>query len=203
MSLAEKETDFLPILCNEVKAQLDIYDNQVDNMVSMVKSIRVVDSIGAEKALELAGSARKLKKRIEETKLSITSPHRDFVSEINCLAKKYVERLDKISLEVEQKLNDWRYVTESSALARDIASNYGDLSDPNSSFLQDTRKVEARSCTATTKDIWKYEVSDIFDVPIDYLEVSDNSVKLAIKNGVRAIPGIRIYKETVTQLRSK
>ena len=202
MGLVE-EQNFLPVLSDSVKGQLAMYDVQVDKVVMMANQIKVLDAMGAEKALEFAGEARKIKKRIEGTRLAITEPYRDFVSEINSTAKRYTERLDKVSSTIETKLTDWKYVQESNALAHDISASLEGNGDVLDLAIQDTKKIEARNCTAFERDIWKYEVADIFQVPIDYLEVNENSVKLAIKNGLRNIPGLRIYKETVTQLRSR
>jgi|WetSurMetagenome_2_1015567.scaffolds.fasta_scaffold398025_2 hypothetical protein len=44
------------------------------------------------------------------------------------------------------------------------------------------------------KDEWTFEVTSLEKVPSDYLEVNEHSIKLAIKNGLRDIPGLKIYK---------
>lgn len=201
MSLAE-EQNFLPILSDSVKGQLAMYDVQVDKVVMMANQIKVSDSIGAERALEFAGEARKIKKRIEGTRLKITEPYRDFVSEINATAKRYTERLDAVSTAIEAKLTTWKQEEAKKAAEIDLSAS---LENGDALILAttDTSKINVANCSAYDRDVWKYEVADIFQVPIDYLEVNQNSVKLAIKNGLRNIPGLRIYKETVTQLRSR
>ena len=201
MSLAE-EQNFLPILSDSVKGQLAMYDVQVDKVVMMANQIKVSDSIGAERALEFAGEARKIKKRIEGTRLKITEPYRDFVSEINATAKRYTERLDAVSTAIEAKLTTWKQEEAKKAAEIDLSAS---LENGDALILAttDTSKINVANCSAYDRDVWKYEVADIFQVPIDYLEVNQNSVKLSIKNGIRNIPGLRIYKETVTQLRSR
>lgn len=203
MSLAEKEEDaFLPILSDSVRGQLAGYDAQVEKTVYLAAKIKVEDQKSAELAIGFAGEARKMKKRIENTKLAITEPYRDFVGEINGLAKNYTERLDKVSEIIEQKLTYWK-IEESKKASEVGLSEALENGDALVLAMQDTTKLRATNCTAFERDAWKYEVADIFQVPIDYLEVNENSVKLAIKNGLRNIPGLRIYKETVTQLRSR
>ena len=208
MSLAEKESssmeeDFLPVLADSVKAQLAMYDLQVGKVVAMAEQITVVDSMGAERALEFAGEARKMKKRIEGTRLKITEPYRDFVTEINTTAKKYTERLDSVSKTVEGKLHEWKCAEDNKALAHDISASMEGCGDALDLAIQDTRKIEARNCIASTKDIWKYDIANMREIPIEYLEINDLCVKQAIKSGLRSIPGLKIYKETVTQLRSR
>ena len=48
---------------------------------------------------------------------------------------------------------------------------------------------------ATRKSKWVHEVADLTDVPLKYLTVDDKAVKAAIKEGVREIPGIKIFDE--------
>jgi hypothetical protein len=204
MSLAEKTTqeDFLPVLSDSVKEQLSMYDEQVEKTVFLASMINIEDQKSAEFAIGFAGEARKVKKRIESTKLAITEPYRDFVGEINCLAKNYTEKLDKVSEIIESKLTTWKKEEDKKASEIDLSAAL-ESGDALTLATQDNSKLRASNCTAFERDVWKYEVKDIFQVPIDYMEINENSVKLAIKNGLRNIPGLRIYKETVTQLRSR
>jgi hypothetical protein len=203
MTLPEREQEFLPALVDGIRDQLAKYNVQVNATVAMANSIDIRDQATAEMAISFAGEARKMKARIEKTKLAITEPYRDFVSDINALAKSYTERLEQVSKAVEFKLTVWKSEEHNKTLARDISAELEGSSDSFSQAIADIRKIRTKNCSAHEKDVWKYEVKDIFDVPIGYLEVNDNSVQLSIKNGVRSIPGLRIYKETVTQLRSR
>lgn len=47
-----------------------------------------------------------------------------------------------------------------------------------------------------TKELTKFEVTDLGAVPREYLELSSKAVNAAIKAGVTEIPGIRIYKDS-------
>lgn len=58
----------------------------------------------------------------------------------------------------------------------------------------------ATKLKGTTKT-WKHEVTDASQVPAEYLMVDDAKVKAAIKEGVRLIPGIRIYQDESLTLR--
>lgn len=55
--------------------------------------------------------------------------------------------------------------------------------------------------TASLRGKWVHEVTDLSLVPAPYLMVNDAAIKAAIKGGVRAIPGVRIYQETKVQVR--
>lgn len=47
---------------------------------------------------------------------------------------------------------------------------------------------------------WTFSVKKLEKVPTDYLQVNEYNIKLAIKNGLRDIPGLEIYK---TQRKTK
>lgn len=57
--------------------------------------------------------------------------------------------------------------------------------------------IKTETGTLSGREVWKWEVLEVKDVPDAYCQrlVEPNKVDLAIKNGVREIPGIRIYKD--------
>jgi hypothetical protein len=64
-----------------------------------------------------------------------------------------------------------------------------------------TRTRSLHGALAGLRETWTYEVEDIQKVPAAYLTVNDAVVKAAIKTGVRAIPGIRVFAETKAYVR--
>lgn len=57
--------------------------------------------------------------------------------------------------------------------------------------------------TITCKTNWDFEVQDEREVPREYLQVDAGAIEKAIKNGVRKIPGVRIFSFETTSLRVK
>lgn len=53
----------------------------------------------------------------------------------------------------------------------------------------------------STRKIWKHEIVSQFDVPREYTMINEQAIRSAISDGVREIPGVRIYEETVTVVR--
>ena len=62
-------------------------------------------------------------------------------------------------------------------------------------------RSETGSAAYSRKD-WTFEVQDAAQVPREYCEVSAKLIRNAVKAGIREIPGVRIYKENKTVLRS-
>ena len=48
---------------------------------------------------------------------------------------------------------------------------------------------------------WTFAVTDRNQVPNGYWTIDEDAIKTAIAEGVREIPGIRIYEEAITTFR--
>jgi len=64
-----------------------------------------------------------------------------------------------------------------------------------------TQRFEESGTQTTIVKLWKFEVIDPDVVPIQYLKPDEAKIKKAVSNGVREIPGVKIYKQE--QLRVK
>jgi len=199
MSLAE--SNYLEPVTVNVRDQLLVYEEKVQRALDLAEDIHVDDKGSAKTAMDFAIEARKMLKSIEAKRLEITGPSRAFVSEINSIAKGYTTRLEQVSDTIQHKIDLWK---------EDMRLNHKDESffceelgeDFAIDTLPDVSTLRTSGCTAYERTVWKFEILDYKEVPIDFLEVNESSVKLAIKNGVRNIPGLRIYSETKTSLRS-
>lgn len=67
--------------------------------------------------------------------------------------------------------------------------------------LELSRTRSAGGALAGLKETWTYEVINLDLLPAAYRAVNDAAAKAAIKNGVREIPGLRIYAETKAMIR--
>lgn len=198
MSLAENRS---LTYADEAIAELNTFEGFIDSAIDLADQVAIVNKESAEEAINFALDIRKLKKKIEARKLEITSNARKYVNAINTLAKGYTTRLDNAVDDIEHKLFLWK---QDEAKKSEVSSFFCEElgTDFALETIQDTSVLRAAGGTAYERDVWKYEILDYREVPIDYLEVNDGSVKLAMRNGIRNIPGLRIYKETKTTLRS-
>jgi len=64
-----------------------------------------------------------------------------------------------------------------------------------------TRTRSPHGAVAGLKDNWTYAVEDVSKVPAHLLQVNDAAVRLAIKQGQREIPGIRIWNDARAYVR--
>ncbi len=55
----------------------------------------------------------------------------------------------------------------------------------------------------STSKLWKFSIDDATKIPAQYLIVDETKIRQAIKEGVRIIPGIKIYQEESLRINSK
>jgi hypothetical protein len=71
----------------------------------------------------------------------------------------------------------------------------------NAKALELTRTRGVGGALTALKDNWTYEIVALHAVPQHLLQVNDAAVRLAIKQGTREIPGLRIFNDTKVMIR--
>lgn len=67
---------------------------------------------------------------------------------------------------------------------------------------QDTGPVRTAAGTASTKLVWKFEITDPNAVPREFLVVDEKAIRQAVAAGVRQIAGVNIYSENQVAIRA-
>lgn len=167
------------LIAVDVRYQIEQYKDAVRCAVEYVKSLSIESKDEAEKSLDVACNAINLYERIEEARKSISEPGKKFQSEVNRLAKSFTSQLDEVKFGVIEKVDDWKRRND------------------------DVRHLETSMVSTFDKIEFSYEISDPTMISRDYLTVDEDKVKLAMKQGVRAIPGLKIIENRTTSIRRK
>jgi hypothetical protein len=69
-------------------------------------------------------------------------------------------------------------------------------------FAEQQGVVRTEAGSSHQRKVWSFEVVDVNQVPRDYLAVNEQSIRDAVKMGIREIPGIRIFEEVKTIFRT-
>lgn len=163
----------------EVKYQIEKYKERVEEVVTYVKSLEIESKDDAKKALDIACDAINLHERIEDTRKEIIQPSATFASEINKLAKDFTKDLENVKEVVANKVDGWK----------EEAGEEGSI---------ETDKVLAIELTD-----YQFDVKDLMMVPPEYLTIDEARIKLAMKKGVRVIPGLELRKSKKLSIRRK
>ena len=170
----------------------------VSDMLEWAQAI-VVDSDDAYAMLyDLYCNARVEKNRIDAQRKKLTEPLRRRTKYINAAAKPVTDLLDQVIAITNEKANGYRALLEQKhgeLLAE--ASIFGD------GIYLPPAECPAMSGTMSVKTIRRFAVTNIDHVPAKYLRVDEDAVERDLKLGIGEIPGLRIFKETSTSLRTR
>jgi hypothetical protein len=167
------------IMVLDAMYQIAQYKEGVRQVVEHVKEIEIETKEDAENALDIAVEAINLNEKIEEKRKEIIEPSRQFQNEINRLAKEFTTNLEEVKTTVIDGIEEWKL----------RSPQVGELGTPKASTYEGVE--------------FSYEVLDIASIPREFLKVDEGMIKLAMKQGMRKIPGLEICKKTKTMLRRR
>ena len=76
-------------------------------LIARASDHEVVNEESASQALSMSLQARKIRKQLDETRLSIVRPHLDFQKAINKIVKEYEAKLEQIENNLKNKLDEY------------------------------------------------------------------------------------------------
>ena len=206
------------------KAQQDLAwaEDELKKMKVVSDALVVKDEASLELAVSLAGQAKLLFKKIEgERKVIIEKPYK-FFKAINSLCKKWTPKLTDIENSLKRKIGTYKYQQDldrnkkekAQADAReelqktiDKQAEDAGVDAPQIPAMAPIPKVDtvARSddgSSAFIKQPWVYEITDEEAIPREYCVPNPTKIKEAIKAGIREIPGVKIFQDVQTTIRT-
>jgi len=152
-----------------------------------------------------AQSAHTLKE-IDFVRKRRNQPHQDKINEINDEARvftdilKEIQQIAKQKCEAYQKMLEERKAEEQKNIeeAREIFGIENDLASPHLPPV-----LRAKGATLFTRTVRKFRIVDSSKIPSKYLKVDEEAITQDIKLGIQEIPGLEIYEEKVSQMRSR
>ena len=204
-----------------VKACFIPYLNQINEMIAQAQAHMIIDAETNKQAVAMAGEAKRLAKKIDAQGSQIIEEPNQFVKSVRSFCKDFVGPLGEIEAELKRKIGAWQYSVElnrreqetrAQEAARELqkqldaeAKEKGVESVTVITPVIAKQESVVRSETGTSSHIrkaWKAEVIDESQVPRKYCSSDMKLINQAIKMGVREIPGVRIFEEISTVLRT-
>jgi cell division protein FtsN len=202
----------------------------IEELNKIVESLVVTNAEEEKKAVEILGKIKQYQKRSEDNRTTLVKPLNDHVKMINARFKETsaplvaMERKAKSVIlkfkQAEQKrLDEERKKQEEEDRKAFEAERKKKLEEANNrkekkeikqeEFTPTEKPVEKKtpvrteSGTASTKKVWNFEVIDPTTVPDDYKVIDEKLIRVAVRNGVREIKGVRIFEEDQLNMRAK
>lgn len=157
--------------------------SNVDDLEQIEQTIEISCEDTARTALSMALQVRKIEKSLEDTKKEITRPHLDFQKAVNKIVNGIKGKLTSIENSLTAKLEIW------------VEKCKDDFFECNHLKVDDG--------AMSSVEEWNYEIDNDQLIPGKYLKPDAEAIELAIKQGIRNIPGISIYKSKKLNLRVK
>lgn len=157
-------------------------------LISRASNHLIENEESASQALSMSLQARKIRKQLDETRLSIIRPHLDFQKAINKIVKEYEAKLEEIENSLKAKLDDY--------LQKSASTN-------NASFIAKSKEMFVEDGKLTQVKKWGWELENEALVPREYLSLDQKKIDEAVKQGVRNIPGVKISEKEEITMRVK
>lgn len=203
----------MPFLPDVIEHAVERIENTPETVVALVNELAehvgelVVDSDEAHAKLRpLYSEAREWEKKIEAWKKEQAAPLRKKINAINDKAAMLLEPLQKVISLCNKKTNEYSKLLESKRKAEEVAAREAAevLGLSESVYVPEvTHTLKGDGATTITKTVKRFEVVDWKLVPLKYLVIDEKIVNEDIKMGKQDIPGLRIFEETITTLRTR
>lgn len=114
----------------------------------------------------------------------------------------YIEEINKYNAQQAAQLNEEKDLLEAFGSNEEVAAVAEKIQTVTNPVHVVTHSAPSASFSAkgTTKR-WVFEIKDDKQIPREYLQVNETLIRGAINQGVREIPGVRIYQEESISLR--
>jgi hypothetical protein len=209
-----------PFDLEPVERGLEPFAVKLDELAQIAAAHEVTDEGTQGSAVEMAAQAKRLGKALDEVRVSFVRPHNEFVKSVNALAKRFDSRLAQIEGGLKRKISIFCQAQELERRKREQAAQRA------AAEAQKRIDAEAKAAGVETVTIdapvippadpvirtaagsayqerfWSFEVQDEAQIPREYLMVDERKLRDAVKAGVRTIPGVRIWEDSRTKIRT-
>lgn len=189
----DEDDDVLTVRCN------------ISNLLDEVSKITIINEQSYRTVTSIYARAREWQKIIDTKRKEATAHARHIVTTINDKAKEFSEPLTQIIELANAKVNDYSFLLEKQRLAEverlNAAARLLDL--PADITLPQVAPPRGQGASAFTQTKTVWEIVDQSKIPLKYFKIDEDLVDRDIAMGMDSIDGLRIYKETKTQLRTR
>ena len=180
--------------------------NIIVEELECIKHLRVVDEDSYKKVTGLYAEARRWKKIIEAIRKEILEPFRKLTIAINEKAKSLSNPIDQIILLANKKAAGYSALLEKERIEEEKRlSDAAKLFDSEEEVYLPQSKINnlEKEATFICKTEKRFKVVDMELIPRKYLTIDERAIKQDLVLGIQQIPGLEIYEEKITILRTK
>ena len=159
----------------------------------------------AEEAMNMIAKVKGYAKKIDAIRKRINEPYRKMLTYNNEKCRPFLERLERIESILISKIECWKIkdMREQEDMQKEAELLRDALQLEVTPFVKTEAQLRSSTALAYEKTTMKFEVECLASVPLNYLMIDEEKVKAALKAGIREIPGLKIYEDKKTIVRSR
>lgn len=192
------------IQLDTIRGEIESFRDDLNEVLEYTKNLNITSIYDAKTAINCVARARKIQEDIEAKKKELSFEAKNYLSKVNSLAKEFLEPLSLVEDMIEQKLSDWKIeYRKQLEIERLTWKEFEALGLELVPIIPDNTDIESDLARSYDQISHTFELQDANLVPREYLTIDEKKVNLALKNGIRAIPGITIIEQRKTVIRRK
>lgn len=171
---------------NLMQAQEDLAPAK--RLIDEARELQIKEAKDIEQAGFTLTKLKEAKAMIDDYRKSMTEPLNKSLKSINTFFKQFSEPLELVDREIRARVQQFKLEFDASP------------PDEPKDFAERGLILKNRVSGVKLKKVWKYEVTDKSKVPLELMVVDGVAVNKLIRDGVRDVPGIRIFQEEIVSL---
>lgn len=171
-----------------IKSKLGV--SEVQDVVAQCDDFVVDTDEKAIKGVTLAMKARKVSSDITKARRRLTEPALLFQRNLIKVEKEYIGKLKDVEKELITKVEAYQDKRREALEELNIVDDSID-------------NISVDEASSHVVSEWTYTIEDTNEIPIEYMSPNTRAINESIKNGVREIPGLRIYHKQKRRYRRK
>lgn len=175
-------------------------------MVAEAIELDVTNETNFRKMTSIYADSKDWEKRIEFLRKEANGPDQDRINSRNDKAKEILTPLKQLQTVAKQKCEKYQLILEQRKQEeqKKIQQAVDLLGLDDVPMVAPVEKsIRGDGAIMVSRTVRKFRTVDLSKVPFKYLQVDQEAIDRDIKLGVSEIPGIEIYEEKITQLRSR
>ena len=187
------------------RKQFDL-KQRLGEIVLVAKNLSVTNEEGFRRITALYAESKDWEKQIEFARKQANTPDQDRINARNDKAKELLTPLREIQSIAKTKSSQYQMMLEEAKKQEEerIKEAVDLLGLEDAPYLPPVEKTHrGDGAIVYTRTVRKFRIVDRAVVPSKYLKVDEDALEQDIKLGVAEIPGVEIYEEKVTQLKTR
>lgn len=193
---------------SQIETYLDHLEPMLDQIHGRLDEVRhfdVCSKWAADEILSFSTEAKKSTKQFEDLRMYLNEPAKKYQATINERMRKFTAPLKDTVEAVKEKIDQFEEkVKKEQIKAQEEALKMAvDMGLNEVPYVANPQQIRSESATVYKKKSWSFKMNDLKKVPLEYLQVDQEKVEIAVRNGVRNIPGLEIYETEKTIIKSR